>query len=444
MTPSWSSGVPFYPPSTKYWRIGGKWYDFARFLDLHPGGKRILTLCRDRFEDCTFVFESHHPNYKRARAVIRKYEVSGDEATKADQVARRCRPPRKSGSTAHHDAALDALRSPELLDDSSFYSELRRKVALYLKRKGHPSGGPTFECKALFWTCFVLWASLWIALYRTGYLSVAVAVGVVSSWLGAFGHNWIHQPKYKLWAYLSLDTIGFSSDGWFREHILQHHMYTNTPWDNHFKGTDPFLITDPTVERSWFQSRIAPFLNPIVLTFGLHGNYAFWASECAAGRERFTLWRLCLPLQIALMVQGWGFARGMLLCYIAHGVIGIYYFTMALMNHNAAHTMDVSARNNAADWGQAQLQSSADWGVQMPFLSAGIYLWLNYHTVHHLFPRVDMSHHPHIQQILMDTCKKFGVQYVAGDVSKLYLEMVESFRTPRSLMQEIIVYSGGL
>ena len=26
-----------------------------------------------------------------------------------------------------------------------------------------------------------------------------------------------------------------------------------------------------------------------------------------------------------------------------------------------------------------------------------MYLWLNYHTVHHLFPRIDFSHHPAIQ-----------------------------------------------
>ena len=31
-------------------------------------------------------------------------------------------------------------------------------------------------------------------------------------------------------------------------------MYTNTPWDNHFRGTDPFLVTDPTVERNLLQA----------------------------------------------------------------------------------------------------------------------------------------------------------------------------------------------
>merc|ERR1740117_1925675 len=75
-----SSGVAFYPPSKKFWRIGGVWYDFHTFIDKHPGGGEILRLARDRFEDCTFAFEAHHHNYKRARAIIRKYQISTDVA----------------------------------------------------------------------------------------------------------------------------------------------------------------------------------------------------------------------------------------------------------------------------------------------------------------------------------------------------------------------------
>ena len=37
LKPVWSSGVPFYPPSSRYWRIGGEWYDLEPFLDKHPG-----------------------------------------------------------------------------------------------------------------------------------------------------------------------------------------------------------------------------------------------------------------------------------------------------------------------------------------------------------------------------------------------------------------------
>ena len=56
----------------------------------------------------------------------------------------------------------------------------------------------------------------------------------------------------------------------------------------------------------------------------------------------------------------------------------------------------METRNASKDWGHAQLNSSADWGINMSFYSSFVYLCLNYHTVHHLFPRVDFSHYPAI------------------------------------------------
>ena len=107
--------------------------------------------------------------------------------------------------------------------------------------------------------------------------------------------------------------------------------------------------------------------------------------------------------------------------------------------------MDVELRNKARDWGEAQLVSSADWGVQLSFRRAWIYLWLNYHTVHHLFPRLDFSHHHAAQAILMATCAEMGVKYVAADSPlTIYKEMVHSFKEPRSLYKSIMVYGGDM
>ena len=37
---------------------------------------RRLHLARDRFDDSTFAFEAHHHNYKKARAVLQRYNCS--------------------------------------------------------------------------------------------------------------------------------------------------------------------------------------------------------------------------------------------------------------------------------------------------------------------------------------------------------------------------------
>jgi len=439
----YSSKVAFYPPSSRYWRIGGKWYDFNNdFMKRHPGGSEVLKLARDRFEDCTFVFEAHHLDYRRARRVISKYEVP---ASVVKKEGLRRRPTREEdGMAAHHDTNLDAQRTPTLLDDDAFYSVMRTRVNEHLKRAGHQDGGPTLQCKLLFWTSFVLWIRSFAWLLLSGTVPSAICTGFTAAWLGAFGHNWVHQPKYKFWAYLSLDMIGFSSDNWYRNHNLQHHMYTNTPWDNHHEGTAPFLITDPTVERNVLQRCVMPCIHPIVLSFGLYGNYLAHLGEMFRGNEVVTPWKLLLPLQMLVMAYKWGPVKGLLLLYLSHAVLAVYYFTMALMNHNAQHCHDVSKRNASRDWGEAQLRVSADWAVDTPFWAAGIYLWLNYHTVHHMFPKVDFSHHRAIQGILVETCREFGVEYFTGSPVQIYLEMVRSFASPSSLMQEIMVYGGGL
>ena len=285
-------------------------------------------------------------------------------------------------------------------------------------------------------------AIAWMAMFVTGTVSSAVVFGAMAALLGAFGHNWVHQPAYRTWSYLALDTIGFSSTGWLREHVLQHHMYTNTPWDNHFRGTDPFLVTDPTVKRHFVQRCITPVVHPFLLTFGLYANYGTHLVDMLRGLEEWRLSKAILPLHMCLMVWKWGIVHGAFLMYTWGAVLGVWYFTLALMNHNAGHALDVAARNAARDWGEAQLRSSVDWGVRLRFRSAWVYLWLNYHTVHHLFPRLDVSHHPAAQAILEDTCRDMGVSYRrSASPWTLYMEMIDSFAAPRSLEQSISVYT---
>ena len=151
-----SSGVAFNPQG-KYWRIGGKWYDFTKFD--HPGGREILNMARNRFNDSTYAFEAHHLNYKRARRIIAKYEVSADLQRKLKEE--------------------NQTPAPKLLGDEAFYSDLRRRVEIYfrnLPRKRGPSGtGPTDTCVALFWIVFVVWLlSVWNCLFVSKSITSAV------------------------------------------------------------------------------------------------------------------------------------------------------------------------------------------------------------------------------------------------------------------------------
>ena len=381
----WSANVVFYPPSQKYWRIGQQWYDLSTFD--HPGGQDILLLSRDRFEDATFAFEAHHHNYEKARKVLQKYVLNSQDQWNADQQALR-RPTRQETQhdphPPHHDRHLDVHQSPRLLDHKAFYSVLRRRVARYLTSVGCPNGEPTWECIGLYWATLVCWIGWMTALYITGSPWLILPTALISAILGSFGHNWVHQPTYKHrgWALLSLDLVGFSSEGWWRDHVLHHHMWTNTPWDNHYRGTDPFLKTDPTVQRNWFEQHVAPKLFHFILVFGTYGNYIAHTVHLLQGQEVWSIGKPIFLLQHVLFYHKWGM-HGLWLLLGLQAILGNYYFTIALMNHNAEHSLNVAKRNAAQDWGHAQLISCSDWSVHLTFRQSAIWLWLNFHTVHH-------------------------------------------------------------
>jgi len=418
----WSSGVAFQPSKWqgKYWRIGNRYYDLTEFAPRHPGGEDLILMARNRFDDCTYAFEAHHTNQPLVRRMLKKYEVVG------------LIPPQPSNRYQQF---------PNLLLPDAFFSVLRARANAYLRGVGGP--GPTRECLYLFWALLCTWFSLFaLNLLLGGSVGVTIMNGIVGGLLGGYGHNWCHQPMYRNHA-LVLDLSGMSSLGWVREHLLQHHMFTNTPLDNHFTGTEPFLCTDPTTRRSWFQAIVAPMINPVLLFFGPWVNYIAHGIELALGNEKFSIGKLFLPTEIVLMVWACGAVRGTLLQMLQIGIVGTWYYTIALLNHNTEHCWDLKIKNKTSDWGVAQLQSSSDIEVGLDFLSSAKYLWLNFHTVHHLFPHTDMSKHPGLQRVLLETLKDFpAVRYDVRDFWPMYREMLTSFSTASHLGEEINLYPG--
>ena len=90
-----------------------------------------MRLSRDRFEGCTHVFESHHHDYKRARAVLAKYKVPTEVAL-ATVRYRPAKPPQYQlngrDGPAVHGAQLDADTHPKLLGDGAFTQQALRNL----------------------------------------------------------------------------------------------------------------------------------------------------------------------------------------------------------------------------------------------------------------------------------------------------------------------------
>ena len=150
---------------------------------------------------------------------------------------------------------------------------------------------------------------------------------------------------------------------------------------HHFTGTNPFIITDPTVKRNIIQ-QYTPYCLHVLIAFGTYFNYRAHTFWLMLGQEEWSIGKLLFPLFHYVFWCQWKW-HGLLLQFTMHAVTANYFFTLSLMNHNAEHTRDVALRNASKDWGESQLHSSADWCVEYSFWQSMIFLWLNYHTIHH-------------------------------------------------------------
>merc|ERR1719486_1846313 len=119
-------------------------------------------------------------------------------------------------------------------------------------------------------------------------------------------------------------------------------------------------------------------------------------------------------LLTCILVQDLSF--GLTLSAVSTMTVSFWYFTIALMNHNQEENWNMekltaasqSAKKNGG-WAEMQLVTSSDIGYNYGFLGSMACLWLNYHTVHHLLPTVDMSHHAEAQKILIRVSTKHGI-----------------------------------
>lgn len=140
--------------------------------------------------------------------------------------------------------------------------------------------------------------------------------GFVSGLMATYGHNWIHQPKYRFWAVIGLDLPGLSSENWLREHTLQHHMYTNTPRDPHWFGTAPWLMTDPLTPRNWLHRNVMPYISWFIFWHGVLGNSVTHLIQIVSGWEALHYGFLCKPITLAILTYNNGFYNGAMTMFI--------------------------------------------------------------------------------------------------------------------------------
>jgi hypothetical protein len=229
-------------------RIHNKWYDLQGFD--HPGGPVARSLVDGR--DGTALFVAHHPftSPSKLDAVLRKYEVSEEDAQQR-----------------RWEEAI--LKDNDLGDDyqwkwsDPFEVELKKEVKQYFegeaKRRGvsftqATKATPRRWAEILFLTC--LFVATIPAFVRGESWTLFATPVTCWVWMVNYWHDSCHFALSTTWwinASLPYVGIWFSSPtAWYHQHVIGHHAYPN------IDHKDPDLAHAPQMLREHSSIRWRP------------------------------------------------------------------------------------------------------------------------------------------------------------------------------------------
>eukprot|EP00753_Platysulcus_tardus_P021408 PLAT896.1.p1 GENE.PLAT896.1~~PLAT896.1.p1 ORF type:complete len:523 (+),score=173.82 PLAT896.1:130-1698(+) len=435
---------------SKLWRIHGRLYDLAPFIERHPGGAWPLTISRGR--DCTALFESYHPFTDSPASMLRKFEVATPSAGLRDVTA----------DSRHRSPPPVRARDP-------FYDTLKARVRdLFASRKlSYKASRP----RLLYYAAVLAGTAACILPYWRGSWAATVLFAL-GSWLcGAMGHDGAHfavsrtSPLGNLAAGLGMSFLT-SPLFWYYQHDVGHHVHTNDV------DGDPDLhhyLPMYRVHRSFSSTRFTAlqrsplwvYLCYCLTTFGLvlYIPPQVLASHHFHVTPVLTLGRTAVAVQVAhvavyallvavmplllavssaasLSVSLFAGVAARLLLYVM--ITGFLFGWFSQVNHLNEHAIAAGAAAAAAaaededssgsssgsesengedssdaawsGWAKRQVETSNNYA-----LHSWLWTWLsnglNYQIEHHLFPAINHEHLPLIAPIVQATCKEFGVHY---------------------------------
>lgn len=246
----------------KLWRVHDGLYDLSGFN--HPGGKSWLDLTKvsgDRFRgasvpkrgssspfsspvgnkgtDVTELFESHHLDIEKARAVLAKYYV---RVRQCYDLACNCTDPLEKDADWPRE-------SPLTFEPDGFYSILRDRVFKKVKEVGKMP--PVLSKLITDGTAIAYLGLLAAATYRRS-LPLAVLAGCAQGALAVAAHNFGHRNN---WRKHYMDLAGRAHRFWRTHHEVSHHMFPNSSLDIEVPGGEAamgvsFFIDGPRSNRS--------------------------------------------------------------------------------------------------------------------------------------------------------------------------------------------------
>lgn len=215
--------------------------------------------------------------------------------------------------------------------------------------------------------------------------------------------------------------LGVSMYFWKKKHNIDHHTYTNIPeQDLDFKiKYMRFYDEQPWKKYHKYQHIYGPFglysfLYFVWMFINDFQKYFSPQSEKMKTLDHFIFWfakTLHIGTLIALSII---YGPIVLLCYFIFGyatgsIISNIFQPAHLVMETTIHPEGkVTSGDN--EWALAQIASTTDFAPKSWFwrITLG---GLNFQVIHHLCTKINPGHYPAIQQILVEHCTEFGVNY---------------------------------
>lgn len=324
-----------------------------------------------------------------------------------------------------------------------FHQVLRRRVERYFQSTGRRQRDcPRMYLKtAIILSWFVASYVLLVFVVGTWWLALplALSLGMAMAAIGFnIQHDGGHQAYSDRWwinklTAMTLDLLGGSSYIWARKHNSIHHSYANITGHDDDINIGIFGRLSPQQRRRRFHRAQHYYL------WGLYGLLPMkWQlfddfHHMIAGRigeHRFTRprgWDLAiliggkviffsLAFGIPLLVHPvWAVLLFYGLTSFVQGVLLSVVFQLAHCVEEASFPMPQEETGRMeTTWAVHQVATTVDFGRRSRWLS-----WftggLNFQIEHHLFPRVCHLHYPALAQLVEETCREFGLRYVAHE-----------------------------
>jgi linoleoyl-CoA desaturase len=318
-----------------------------------------------------------------------------------------------------------------------FFDELRKRVDAYFESNNLSRWGNwKIYLKTAVFLSLLVGIYTWLVFFTPGILlsiGLCAALGITLAGIGfnvmhdsAHGSFSKHEWLNNVMGY-SLNLMGGDVNLWKAKHNMIHHSFTN------IDGLDDDIDISPVMRMNTNQKRYWIHRFQHIYGFVFYAlNYFFWVfyfdflkyftgkvGETKIKKYKFwdhvSFWAtklvyyftfLALPM---IMIGVWQTIVGYLILTSTCGIVIAVVFQLA---HVVEETDFPVAQDGKLDveWAVHQINTTSNFATNNKIVS-----WftggLNFQVEHHLFPRISHVHYPAINEIVKETCEKFGIGY---------------------------------